>query len=271
MPCRQIIVRPSRTALALRDLREGLGRFWLWGLLAWSDIKQRYRGSVLGPFWLTLSSAIMIGSLGFLYAHLFKTNVAAYLPALSLGILVWGLVSTMMSEACTAFFTVDHIIKQIRLPLSIYIYRNVARNLMIFGHNIVVSVVVLAWFRIPVGWLDLLAVPGLLMVLATGVPLGLILALACARFRDMPQIVASLLQVVFFVTPIMWDRSLLGEHLWLANFNPFNAYIDIVRAPLLDQLPDPASWPMAASVFVLCWLVAIPFFARSRARVAYWM
>jgi ABC-type polysaccharide/polyol phosphate export permease len=258
-------------ARALIDLWEGIGRFWLWGVLAWSDIRQRYRGSVLGPFWLTLSSAIMIGSLGILYARLFKADITSYLPSLALGLLVWSLISTTLTESCSAFFSADHIIRQIKLPLSVYIYRLVARNLIVFAHNIVVSVVVLVWFHVPVGWRDALAVPGLMIIVLTSVPASLVLALLCARFRDMPQIVASLLQVIFFLTPIMWDRSLLGSNGWVVGLNPFAAFIDIVRAPLLGQLPDTASWFIALGVLVLSWLIAVPLFARVRGRVAYWM
>jgi ABC-type polysaccharide/polyol phosphate export permease len=264
-------VRQSSARLAARDLWEGLTRIWLWGLLAWYDIKHRYRGSVLGPFWLTLSTAIMIGSLGLLYSQLFKTQIADLLPFLSLGIVTWGLISALIGEGCSALFSVENVVKQIKMPLSIYIYRMAARNVIVFGHNIVVVIAVLVFFHVPVGLRDLLAIPGLAMVVVTCIPIALVLAMFCARFRDMPQMVASLLQVGFFVTPIMWKPEMLGSHAWVANDNPFNALIDIVRAPLLGQFPAAHSWPLACLTLIVCWAIAFPFFARFRARVAYWI
>jgi len=266
------LVRPvSSTVRAARDLREGLVRWWLWGLVAWCDIKQRYRGSVLGPFWLTLSTAIMIGGLGALYSRLFHTDITTYLPYLSLGILTWGLISSLLTECCTAFISADHVIKQIRMPLSVHLYRVIARNVIVFGHNMVVYVVVAFWFQVPFGWADLMVLPGMALLMLGMIPSGLILAAVCARFRDIPQVVASLLQVIFFMTPIMWRPEVLGPDIALALYNPFNGFIDVIRAPLLGEWAPTTSWDLALGVTALAWLVAFPFFARFRARIAYWV
>lgn len=260
-----------RATLALRDFGDGLVHWWLWGLVAWVDIKQRYRGSVLGPFWLTLSTAIMIGSLGALYSRLFHMDIQTYLPYLSLGILAWGLVSTLLTEACSAFISAEHVIKQIRMPLTVHLYRVIARNVIVFGHNLVVFVVVAVWFQVTVGWADLMILPGLLLLMLVMVPAGLVLAAICARFRDVPPVVASLLQVIFFMTPIMWRPDLLGANAALAIYNPFNCFIDLIRAPLLGEWVPETSWAMALGVTALAWLIAFPFFARFRARIAYWV
>jgi ABC-2 type transport system permease protein/lipopolysaccharide transport system permease protein len=267
-----VLVRPvSPTVRAARDLTEGLVRWWLWGLVAWCDIKQRYRGSALGPFWLTLSTAVMIGAMGMLYSRLFHMEIATYLPYLSLGILTWGLISSLLTESCTAFMSADHVIKQIRMPLSVHLYRVIARNGIVFGHNLVVFVVVAIWFQVRFGWADLMVVPGMALLTLGVIPAGLILAAVCARFRDIPQVVASLLQVIFFMTPIMWRPELLGSNIGLALYNPFNCFIDLIRSPLLGEAPSALSWMIAAGATVCLWLVAFPFFARFRARIAYWV
>lgn len=261
----------SSRARAARDLVEGLLRWWLWGLVAWCDIKQRYRGSILGPFWLTLSTAVMIGSLGALYSRLFHMDLATYLPYLSLGILTWGLISALLTECCTAFISAEHVIKQIRMPLSVHLYRVIARNVIVFGHNLVVFVVVALWFDVRIGWADLMVVPGMALLMLGMIPTGLILAAICARFRDIPPVVASLLQVIFFMTPIMWRPELLGSNIDLALYNPFNCFIDLVRAPLLGEGVPMTSWAVALGMTAASWLVAFPFFARFRARIAYWV
>jgi lipopolysaccharide transport system permease protein len=270
---RQIVGDFPKTgaALALRDLTDGVLRWWLWGLVAWYDIKQRYRGSVLGPFWLTLSTAVMVGSLGMLYSRLFHMDLATYLPYLSLGILIWGLISALLTECCTAFISAEHVIKQIRMPLSVHLYRVIARNVIVFGHNLVVFVVVALVFRVPVGWDDLAVLPGMALLMLGMIPTGLMLAAVCARFRDIPPVVASLLQVIFFMTPIMWRPELLGASVDLALYNPFNCFIDLVRAPLMGEGVPVTSWAVAGGTTIAAWAVAFPFFARFRARIAYWV
>jgi lipopolysaccharide transport system permease protein len=266
------LIRPVSPALrAIRDLTEGLMRWWLWGLVAWSDIKQRYRGSVLGPFWLTLSTAVMVGSLGALYSRLLHVDLASYLPYLSLGILIWGLISALLIECCTAFIAAEHVIKQIRMPLSVHLYRVIARNMIVFGHNMVVFVVVALFFQVKFGWADLMVVPGMALLILWMVPAGLILAALCARFRDIPPVIASLLQVIFFMTPIMWQPELLGPNIDLALYNPFNCFIDVVRAPLMGEWIPATSWGVTLGMTALSWLIAFPFFARFRARIAYWV
>ena len=68
-------------------------------MLGWNDIRQRYRRSVLGPFWITISMAVFITLLGEIYSHIFKIELKTYLPYLSLGYIIWGFVATTTSES----------------------------------------------------------------------------------------------------------------------------------------------------------------------------
>lgn len=260
----------TQTRLALDDLIDGLSRWWLWNAMAHQDILQRYRGSVLGPFWLTLSMAIMIAALGVLYSTLFKISLEGYLPFLCLGILTWTLLSSICLDGCNSFTAVDSIIKQIRIPFSVHIYRMVWRNLIIFGHNVVVYFFVVVIFGIWPTWATLLAIPGLVLVLVNGVWIGLVLGMICARFRDVPQIVASLVQVTFFVTPIIWKPELLGPYEGIAHLNPFMSFVDLIRAPLLGYPPHALSWLTAVAVTVAGWSFAFACFVRFRSRIPYW-
>src|SRR2546422_820704 len=98
------------------------------------------RRSVIGPFWLTISTAVMVSAMGFLYARIFGQDVSTYLPYLAVGLVIWGTISTMANESCTVFTTVEQIIKQVRLPLTTHVCRMVWRNAIIFGHNALILV-----------------------------------------------------------------------------------------------------------------------------------
>ncbi len=271
LPLLSVPRRRSPVLTAARDLWTGLREWWVWGTVAWFDIKHRYRGSMLGPFWITISNAIMIVSLGFLYSKLFKQAIADYLPYLAMGQLMWSFMSTLMSDCCNAFIQAESVLKQISMPLSIQLYRAIWRNLIIFAHNIVVIVAVAFWFQLPLGWIDLLALPGFVLVVLCMSAVGLLLALLCARFRDVGQIVNSGLQIIFFLTPIMWKKELLAADNLLLLLNPFNDLIEIVRAPLLGGWPAAGSWLMAMGCTAFSWALAFLLFVRCRPRVVYWV
>src|SRR6516164_6322620 len=225
----------DRILSAAADLIEGLRQSWLWTTLAHQDLKLRYRGSILGPFWQTITTAGMI------------------------------------TEGCSTFYSVQRIIQQVRLSFSLHAYRLVYRNLLILLHNFVIIPIVFAIFPKPVVWLRVFELgPGLVLILLNGVWVSILFGMISARFRDVPPIVASIVQVVFFITPIFWPAAALGEHRWLAEFNPIYAAIDVMRAPLLGEPTEPHSWLILAIVTVLGCIGTFAFFARFRTRIAYW-
>jgi ABC-type polysaccharide/polyol phosphate export permease len=265
-------IEHRRIAQALNDIKSGAGRWWIWSSLASQDIRERYRGSVLGPFWLTLSMAIMIGTLGLVYSALFNISLDDYLPFLTLGLLFWTFISTILTDACTCFISAGSVIHQVRMPFTVHVCRTLYRNLLILAHNAVVAIIVLAWFRTSINRDALLVLPGVLALLANGVWACFLLGMICARFRDVVPIVSSVVQIVFFLTPILWQPgSLGGRHSWIVDWNPFYAMIEIVRAPLLGQATDPRMWFFVFVVTAVGWTAAFVFFARFRARIPFWV
>ncbi len=256
---------------ALRDLQQGLNAWPLWGLLGWNDIRQRYRRSLLGPFWLTASMAIMVVSLGVIYSRIFKTDIEDFLPFLCVGLLVWSLISSALNESGGLFIGAESYIKQVRLPFTLYAFRFVWSRLIIFGHNLIIYFGVLAYFKMWPGVLILVAVPGLVLLIGNALFVCIYLGMASARFRDVPQIIGSLVQVVFFLTPIMWKPEYLGAQSYLVMLNPFFHLIEIVRAPLLGQLPSPTNYAAVALITISNLLFASAFFVRFRSRIAYWV
>ena len=182
---------PSQAWRALFDLVQGARAHHLWYLLGWRDIRQRYRRSLLGPLWLTLSMGALVGALGFLYGMLLGVETAAYMPFLALGFIVWALISGVITDGCQVFINAESIIKQVGLPLSVHVYRLLWRNLLILFHNALVFVVVAAVFGVWPGWAGLLALPGLVLLCLNGLWVALLLGIVSARFRDVPPIVGA--------------------------------------------------------------------------------
>ncbi|MGA9866921.1 MAG: ABC transporter permease [Acetobacteraceae bacterium] len=262
----------ARTFLLAQDVIDGTRLWRLAFALGWLDIKLRYRGSVLGPFWLTLSTGAMVGALGVLYSTLFKTSSTDYIPFFALSQVLWTFVSVVILEGCTCFTLSESVIRSVRMPFFVHAIRSLVRNALVLAHNVLVVVVVFAIYRIWPGWHALLALPGLVLWIIDGLAVSMLLGAVCARYRDIPPIIASLMTIAFFVTPVMWQPKQIGKSLnWLLAGNPFFDVLEVVRAPLLGTTAGSHIW-IAALVFsaVLC-ATAWVGFAHARARIAFWI
>ena len=121
-----------------RDIFAALKGYELAGVLGRQDIRQRYRRSSLGPFWLTISMGVLIGALGLVFGNLFATPMKEFLPFLTIGLILWTLITTVLNEGCTGFTAAEAMIKQISLPLFTHILRVLWRNLIICAHNLAI-------------------------------------------------------------------------------------------------------------------------------------
>ena len=264
-------MRRSKIGAALRDLREGFGSIHIWPMLALQEIRQRYRRSMLGPLWLTISMGAMLGAMGPIYAKLLNQRIGSYFAYLAVSFVSWSLVANLINESCNAFIMAEGYIKDTKLPLSIHALRCVWRNLIVFAHNFLIVVLVLVWYRPGDTVLYLLFPLGLLAMAANGLWLAILFGLLGARFRDIPQTVATLVQVAFFVTPVMWKVEMLGENRWIAQVNPLYHLLEVVREPLLGTAPSALSWKIVLVITAAGCLITFGFFSRFRGRLAYWV
>ena len=261
----------NAVAAAWSDAIEGLALWRLWIRLGWNDILQRYRRSLLGPFWLTASTAIMIVALGILYAELFNTPIQDLMPFLCVGLLVWNLLASFLTEGGTLFTGSESYIKQIRLPYSVYVYRSGWSKVVIFAHNFIIYFALLLYFQIWPGAVALLAIPGFILLVINGALANLFIGIVSARFRDIPQLIGSVVQIVFFITPIFWKPELLKGRDYITDFNPFFHLLEIVRAPLLGGVPSTKSYLAVLLITLINAAITGAFFSRFRPRISYWV
>lgn len=260
-------------AEGLADLRAALRAHHLATTFSWQDIAQRYRRSRVGAFWLTVNMGALIGAMGLTFGTLFRAPLYEFLPFICVGLIFWSFISTALTEGCTSFINAQGIILQVRIPLFTHILTTLYRNAIVLAHNLLIyPLVLLAVARLP-SWHGLLAFPGFLLIALNVAWMTLILAVVCARFRDLTQVVQNLLQVAFFVTPLMWLPQSLpeGRHHVVLDLNPFFHLISLVRAPLLGEWPTAANWLSCIAMAVVGWALALPFYGRYRDRIPYWL
>ena len=257
--------------IALNDWTQGIKKHSLWSYLAFQEIKQRYRRSTLGPFWITISMSIMIFAMGPLYSQILEMNLEYYFLYFSTGYIVWSLIFNTINELTESFLSSEKLIKQIQLPLSIYIFKIVYKNFIVFLHNLVV--VFLIYLMYPPQSQEMLwMIPlGLILLFVNFCWIGIFVSFFCTRYRDLNQLLTNLMQISFFLTPILWNISKLGQYQKLENFNFFYHLINVIRGPIISDSTSIFSFYILALVGFIGLISAFVFFAKYRARISYWI
>jgi lipopolysaccharide transport system permease protein len=275
-----------------QDLLQSFLHWRIFTMLGWQRIKGNYKRTVLGDFWVTINKSIHILTIGLVFSYVFQSPRADYIPHLALGTIFWAVIAGDLNTACRVFVMNAGTIKQVPLPLHLHLLQLYWQNLILLGHNLLLLPGIWWYVGIQPQTSMAMALLGLLLLQINLGWLGLLLSILCARFRDLEQIIANLLQVSYFLTPIMWTpERVLGrarlEVFWLQwdgtnwlwetyqlellHFNPFYHLLELVRSPLLLQPVDQLHWWVAGWMAVLGWAIAAPVFQRTRSQIVYWL
>jgi len=262
----------SYVKTAYSDIVAGLDDWRVWSMLAANDIRRRYRRSRIGQFWLTISMGVTIVSLGILYSRILGTDPSSYLPYVAVTFVVWGFISSNLLESCTSFNEGEGILRHMYMPRSLFVCRTIARNVVVLGHNAIIIPLTFLYFAkgptMQLAWI----VVGIALLVLNLFWMGLILSIIAIRFRDVPQIVASVTQLLFFVTPVIYQpEHLQGAARLVIYLNPFASMLEVVRDPLLGIAPSKLALAICTTMAVVGFAVALPFFGRYSKRVVYWL
>lgn len=257
----------------LIEILAGFARFNIVSLLALNDIKARYRRSRVGTFWITISLAAVIVTIGSILGSVFQDQADNYLIHLTVGIILWSLISTTLNEACICFIEASAIIRQLNLPLIVFVLRVVWRNILVFLHNIVLVPIGLLFFGdlLSVNLIQLLF--GSVLVVFNLTWMSIVCGFLATRYRDVSNIVSSILQVLFYMTPIIWSKSQLDPQFGLGVLlaNPFFHLVDVIRAPIMGYGMSSISVLYTLVFGIFGWLVALIVYDFGRRRLVYWL
>lgn len=256
---------------ALTDLRHAWGLLHVIAFIAASDLRARYRRSVLGPFWMTLGTAAGTLGLGLVWSELLRMERASFVPSLTCGLILWQLLSGCILESTTTYWRQAALIRNLSMPLSMPPIQMVLKHLINFAHNLPVLVVVVLMFDVPVTRYTLLALPCLLLVAANLLWLALLLSMLGARFRDLEYVLGAAMPLLMFLSPVFYRPDYLpfsAEFIW---FNPFSHLIELMRYPLLGSAPPGFVVLTNALLCLGGWIATLWLFNAKRNRIAYWI
>tara|TARA_R110002072_G_scaffold86305_1_gene194826 strand:- start:421 stop:1272 length:852 start_codon:yes stop_codon:yes gene_type:complete len=257
-------------AAAWRDIVAGFARRELWIALAHDDMRQRFRRTLFGLAWLTISYAVFVAAKVAIFGQLISSPIEWFAVYVTVGFLAWQFMNSVVTDSCTAFINSENWLLGIRLPMSVFIFESIARDCLVFFYSAIVAVAVLLIVRHPIDPVALMVVPAFAIYLVNAVFAHMLLGVACMRYRDLGQLVQTIMRVLFFLTPLIWTPEQVGglsRWLW---WNPFTYFIDIFRAPVVDGIIPLHSWAVVGVMTLVLGIVSFSVFALFRRRLAFW-
>jgi lipopolysaccharide transport system permease protein len=241
---------------ALKDYLLGIWRLrYFWLSLVHIDLQSRYRGSVIGMGWSLLHPLIMTAVICAVFSRFFRCDVPGYGLFLLVGLTTWGFFTAVMSQGCQAFFHNQSYIRQQPAPLAIYPLRVALGAGVHLGLGLLVAMLISCGLN---GVGPLLALPALLpalpLLFVFGWSIAILMGIVNVLFQDTQHLIEVALQVLFYMTPIIYPPQMLQErHLgWLVRVNPLATFLALIRQPILDgHVPALATYAVAAATTVM--------------------
>jgi lipopolysaccharide transport system permease protein len=236
-----------------------LGAIWkcryFWLSLVKMDLRARYRGSVLGMGWSLLYPICMTTIICVAFGGLFGLDLSEFAPFLMAGLTFWGFLGTVTAGGCQSFFCGESYIRQHPAPMAIYPLRTMLGGAFHYSLGLGLVIIlggVMHGYDSP--WPLFTLVPTLLLLLVFGWALAVIFAVINVRFRDTNHLTELALQILFYLTPVMYKADMLqnrgiGFLLWL---NPLVPFLDLLRKPTVYcQTPDLMTYLLAFGITVV--------------------
>tara|TARA_B100001057_G_scaffold212469_1_gene212808 strand:+ start:95 stop:886 length:792 start_codon:yes stop_codon:yes gene_type:complete len=244
-----------------------------WFYLAYMDVLLRYKRTLLGPWWVTLGIGIIILTLSSLWPIILSTDLSFFVPYFTIGYIIWHWIQTTILESSSTFIEFEGLVKQIKIPISTYLLRISSRNFIIFLHNITLIAIALFYFQKDVNFNELLylSLPSLLLIFISINSIGIILAILSIRYRDLVNIVGFSLQLIFFLTPIIWHASIIEKNINLIEWNIIFHWIELLRQPLLGlEVPD-NSFHIVLLFTIFTFVLSCFVIGKYRSKIIFWL
>jgi lipopolysaccharide transport system permease protein len=262
----------SMTRRGLDDLVRGLVSWRIWHLMGIGTIRRRYSRSRIGQFWTTLSMGIMITVLGLIWSTLWRMSMSDIFPYIAVSLVLWGFLSGTINDASSALIGSSTYFLNQGMSFSTPIFAAVYGQFIILLHNMIIVVLVLVIFPQSFSLEIFMFIPGFLLTLITIVWVSCIIAILCARYRDVIQLISSILTTAFYISPVIFKADFIPpEYRWINFVNPFAIFLSITRDPLFGREIPWEYWAIAVATTVIGTIVTLPFIGRFGKRVIFWI
>lgn len=239
--------------------------------LAWMDTRARYKKTLIGPLWLTVTNLIGVFGLSIVWANLLNEDMSSFVPSLSVGMIIWQIIAVTIGEGPSVFRWQSLMIRNVSMPIWFFVARALSRQVINLIHNFLIVIVVIWYFNVHVELETLLVIPGILLVILNLFWITYILALLGTRFRDLEYLTGAVLPILFFISPVIFRPDRLPVNMEIIWLNPLSYFIEVVRAPVLGKIPDHHTYIVMTTLLITGSITAYCMHKIYSKRLAFWV
>ncbi len=261
----EIVIKPVKTFGI--DFRE-LWKFReLFSALALRDLKVRYKQTAIGIFWAILQPFILMVVFSIFFGRIagLQTGNIPYPIFAYTGLLFWTYFSASLTSAAASMVANQAIVQKIYFPRLILPLSSALVHLIDFVFAGLVLIGLMIYYQFSPTLVGLaLIIPALIITTLAFAGLGLVLASVNVKYRDVRYVLPFFIQILLFVTPVIYPASILGKYAWLWYLNPMAGVIDAMRAGLLGT--GIINWPMlgaSALMSILLFILGLIYFNKT--------
>lgn len=260
------IIRPKKT-WSLDDLREIWDYRELLYFFTWRDIKVRYKQTIVGILWAVFQPfatmvvfTVIFGKLAQLPSEGIPYPVFVYS-----GLLFWQFFSGSLAQASDTLISNASIITKVYFPRLLLPVADTVTKLVDFFFAALILGGLMVYYHTMPTLEGLLLIPVLLLLtILSAVGGGLILSSINVRYRDVRYVLPFFIQILMFVTPVIYPSSLAGKYAWILALNPMTGVINNARAGLLGTGPiDWAAMGLSALLSIIIFIIGVIVFKKT--------
>jgi len=260
------VIRPKKM-FSLDDIREIWRYKELLYFFTWRDLKVRYKQTAMGVAWAVFQPFMTMIVFSIFFGNLLKvpSDNIPYPIFVYTGLLFWQFFSGALSSTSSTLISNQSIITKVYFPRLILPLSAVVTELVYFFVAGIMLVILMFYFHYTPHLMGLLILPLLLLItFLAAVGGGLFLASINVKYRDVRYILPYFIQILLFLTPVIYPSSIAGKWSWILAANPMTGVIKAARGALLGT--EPVNWLLLlisfAAVSILM-IIGVYFFKKT--------
>ncbi|MFA6339035.1 MAG: ABC transporter permease [Candidatus Paceibacterota bacterium] len=244
------IIKPKKT-FSIDDIKEIWRYKELLYFFTWRDLKVRYKQTIVGIGWALFQPFMTMVVFSVIFGKLanMPSDGVPYPIFVFTGLLFWQLFSSALSDTSYTLIGNASIVTKVYFPRLILPMSDTITKMVDFGISFVFLIGLMIYYGYASHLVGLLIVPLLLLItLMASIGGGLILSSINIKYRDVRYVLPYFIQILLFITPVIYPSSIAGKYSWILAINPMTGVIKAARAALLGTTP--INWTLLGLSFV---------------------